>query len=154
APGAASHRAWNPAARCRGTPDAACGWRSPPAQNRNRAQCASRTPRRRGYPPRDREYRLRHRQSECHWPWVTPVLSVAGFGFDFFFIIGRRCHRIGFSNLRLWFLALFARLLCLSGDGKAQPHPGPALAGPEVGGVLEFDTATMVLEHATDDRKP
>ena len=28
------------------------------------------------------------------------------------------------------------------------------LAGPEVGGILELNAATMVFEHATDDRKP
>ena len=54
-----------------------------------------------------------------------------------------------------WRSAAFASAFWrLAGHGKAQPHPGAALAVPEVGGILQFDAATMVFQHATDDRKP
>ena len=42
----------------------------------------------------------------------------------------------------------------VAGDGKTQPHPGPALARPEVGGVLQLDLAAMVFQHAANDGEP
>ena len=42
----------------------------------------------------------------------------------------------------------------MAGHRKTQPHPGAALPGAEIGGVLELDAAAMVFEHAADDREP
>src|SRR5690242_10014016 len=42
----------------------------------------------------------------------------------------------------------------MTGDREPQPHPGAALSGPKIGGVLEFDAAAMVLQHAADNGEP
>ena len=39
----------------------------------------------------------------------------------------------------------------MAGDGKTQPHPRAALAGPEVGRIFQLDLAAMVFQHAADD---
>src|SRR5262249_19165345 len=45
-------------------------------------------------------------------------------------------------------------LVGMAGNRKAQAHPGAALAGPKVRGILQFDSPAMILENPADDRKP
>ena len=37
---------------------------------------------------------------------------------------------------------------------EAQPHPGPTLARPDVGCIVEFDPAAMIFQNAADDCQP
>src|SRR3984957_10257881 len=87
---------------------------------------------------------------------VTPVLSVACCGFDFCFIVSRVCRLNGSGCRSFCFGNLLLRFgfRCLARYRKPQPHPGSPRARADVGGVIEFDPAAVVFQHATDDRKP
>ena len=42
----------------------------------------------------------------------------------------------------------------LTGDRKAQPHPGAALIRSDRRSIVKFDPAAVVFQNTADDRKP
>jgi hypothetical protein len=150
-----------PAARCRGTPDAAGGWRS-----RQRRIAVARGPGGEALVLQNARNQIANigfvvdnQNVTCHGS--RPVLSVACCGFDFWLVHWSRCRLFWFSGLDCFVSPAggfgrfgFGALRRLAETAKRSRIQAPRCPGRNVGGILEFDAAAMVFQNAADDREP